>query len=573
MALPVRRLVVPVLMLLVAVTLAVRARFGLDLGDGTHAVELAMRLARGDLPFRDEMNLQVLGAWPAVPFVWVWLHAVGLEGIVLASRVYFVVLAVAVAGLAWVAVRGFLGRWVAGLAALTAVVPMAYNLQLVGYNTTPALLFLVGASSAAGAIARGSLGWGVLGGAAAVLGAVSHPVTTPAAVALLVVSLVLARRRVRAGLLAAAAAATSVVVGLAVLVWGIDHVRETLAFTTGYQRDGVDRLGRLDTWLSYLGGELGRPAVLVALALGVAAAGALWRGSRLGGPVLLAAVAITTAHGLTRGASTATYTIGSWLSPVMALVLSLVLLPSALVAAACLRGMPARLLVIGVTPGLVGAPVVAAFTASSPRWGAVGACLAPAVLAVSACALTGLVRLGGPGGAQQRGEPAGTARTLVAAGVGLLVLGSLVAAHTATSFRDAPLGRLDAAAPSGAYAGLLTSQRRADEVAGAQAALRSCARPGSTVLAIGYPAAYLMGDVEFASPVTWLGDFGASTSHIVRWLDARDVVPDCVVHPSRWWAPERPGGSVVDPLRDWVGDRYHETTSTSQLVVLGRNPG
>jgi hypothetical protein len=29
----------------------------------------------------------------------------------------------------------------------------------------------------------------------------------------------------------------------------------------------------------------------------------------------------------------------------------------------------------------------------------------------------------------------------------------------------------------------------------------------------------------------------------------------------------------VDPLRDWVGDRYHETTSTSQLVVLGRNPG
>ena len=65
MALPVRRVVVPVLMLLVAVTLAVRARFGLDLGDGTHAVELAMRLARGDLPFRDEMNLQVLGAWPA----------------------------------------------------------------------------------------------------------------------------------------------------------------------------------------------------------------------------------------------------------------------------------------------------------------------------------------------------------------------------------------------------------------------------------------------------------------------------------------------------------------------------
>ncbi|HET8987839.1 MAG TPA: hypothetical protein VFN43_04935, partial [Humibacillus sp.] len=150
------------------------------------AVELTMRLARGDQPFRDEMNLQVLGAWPGVPFAWVWLHTVGVTGIVLASRVFFVVLALAVAALAWRAVGGTLGRLTTGVAAVAAVVPTAYNLQLVGYNTTPALLYLVAASSAVGALTRGSrpvasstdppgasgpsassaVAWGVLGGAA-----------------------------------------------------------------------------------------------------------------------------------------------------------------------------------------------------------------------------------------------------------------------------------------------------------------------------------------------------------------------------------------------------------------------
>jgi len=564
-------------MLAVGLALGARARLGLDLGDGTHAVELALRLARDDLPFRDEMNLQVLGAWPAVPFVWVWSHLVGLDGIVLASRIYFVALSIGVAALTWWAVRGFTGRVVAGFAAVTAVVPTAYNLQLVGYNTTPALLYLVGASSAAGAIARGSLGWAVLGGSAAALGAVSHPVTTPAAAAVLLVGLACARGRVRIGLVAGAAGAAAVVVGLAVAVWGIDHVRETLAFTSDYQGGGVDRLGRLRAWLAYLGGELAQPAVAFALVLAVVAAVALARRSRFAAPLLLAAVVLTAVQGLTRDAVTATYSIGSWLSPVLALVLCLVLLPAAVVTALRLRGMPARLLVIGLAPALVGAPTVAAFTASSPRWGAVGACLAPAVLAVTACALLGLVRLQSLDRHPDSPEPAPTPRrpfaAAMAGAVGVLVLGSLVAAHTATSFRDAPLARLDVAAPTGAYAGLLTSQRRADEVASAQAALRTCARPGSSVLAIGYPAAYLLGDVHVASPVTWLGDFGPSTSHVVRWLDTRGVTPDCVVHPTRWWGPEPAGGAAADPLRARVEAGYHPVGSTSELVVLRRNAG
>jgi hypothetical protein len=583
-ALPVRRLAIPILLLVVAVVLGVRARLGLDLGDGTHAVELAMRLSRGDQPFRDEMNLQVLGAWPAVPFVWVWLHTVGVTGIVLASRLYFVVLVLAVAALAWRAVGGALGRLTTGVAAIAAVVPTAYNLQLVGYNTTPALLYLVAASSAVGAITRASVPatqsrpvswavpWAVLGGAAAVLGAVSHPVTAPAGAALVLVSVLWARGRVRAGLVAGAVAGTLVVAGLAVALWGVDHVRETLAFTSDYQGDRVDRLTRVGAWLSYVGGELAQPAVLVAVGLGVAAAAALSRRSVLAAPLLLGAVTLAAANGLTRGVTTSTFSVGSWLSPVMALVLSLVLLPAAAVSAALLRGAALRLLTIGVTPSMVGTLLVAAFTSSSPTWGAIGACLAPGVFAVVACTLTGLVRLRLPASApsaRSRGV-----RSWSAGAVGAAVLVALVVAHAATSFRDGPLDRLDAAAPTGAYAGLLTTDRRAADVAAAQTALRSCATAGSSVLAIGYPAAYLMGDVRFATPVTWLADFGPSTSHLVRWLDERGVEPDCVVRPARWWQTGRGAAApAADPLRAWVEARYSPSATTPALVVLRRDPG
>ena len=70
-----------------------RVRLGADVGDGTHVVALAMRMAQGDVVLRDEMNLQALGSLVAVPFVWVWLEVVGVGSIVLASRVFYLVLA------------------------------------------------------------------------------------------------------------------------------------------------------------------------------------------------------------------------------------------------------------------------------------------------------------------------------------------------------------------------------------------------------------------------------------------------------------------------------------------------
>jgi hypothetical protein len=53
---------VPGLAVAVVAGAFVRARHGVDLTDSSHVVEPALRLTQGDVPFRDEMNVQALPA-------------------------------------------------------------------------------------------------------------------------------------------------------------------------------------------------------------------------------------------------------------------------------------------------------------------------------------------------------------------------------------------------------------------------------------------------------------------------------------------------------------------------------
>lgn len=68
----------------------------------------------GDRPFTDEMNLQVLVAWPAVPFVWAWLQVAGTDGLVVLARVVYVLIALIVAHVCWRATAPHHGGRVGG---------------------------------------------------------------------------------------------------------------------------------------------------------------------------------------------------------------------------------------------------------------------------------------------------------------------------------------------------------------------------------------------------------------------------------------------------------------------------
>ncbi|MFC7596732.1 hypothetical protein ACFQU3_15550 [Terrabacter sp. GCM10028922] len=551
-----------------------RARYGLDLSDSSHAVELAMRLAQGDVPFRDEMNLQALGAWPAAPFTWVWLHLVGLDGIVLASRVWFVVVSAAVGAGAWLALRRAFGRGTTACALAVALVPAAYNQQVLSYNTTPALMYLLAASAGVGAVtrcARCRRPYAVLAGAAAALGAVSHPVTAPAAAVLLVLLVTMLWRRDsaeglrqappgirgrlarRPGVTAVMAGVVAVVLVVAVLwvgVWGPANVSETLAFTDAYQATRPSRTDRLGRWATQLGEALTGPWVLTAMWLGVLAAFPAMR--RLRAPLLVVAVLAVGVQAAQGGASASTYTVLSWLTPLAGSVVVAVLVPVLVVASVRDRRPVGRLAALGLAPTLVGMPLVAAFTSSAPVWGATGAALAPGLLAASLGALVWVRSRAG--------------KLLVAATL-LLCLGTL---HVLGSYRDGPPGSLVVAAPDGAFAGLLTTPERSEEVLAGQQALRACAAPGDGVLDYIHPAAFLYADVRFDTPIVWMDYFGSTSRYVLDWVERTGRAPECVVAARDYWPGHGRSRYIAgpDPLRDWVVAHYRVVSQTSQLVVL-----
>jgi hypothetical protein len=451
-----------------------------------------------------------------------------------------------------------LGRGTTAAALAIALIPAAYNQQVVSYNTTPALMYVVAAGAGTAAVTRRSTAWGVVAGVATVLGAVSHPVTAPAAVALLLAVAVQRRGRVPVGVLAGSASAGAVVVALAAFVWGLPSISDTVSFTESYQSTRISRDVRLDTWLSYYGTGLASPWIVAALALGVLAA-LLAAAPRLrwARTVLVAAAVVACGiHALLQGATSATYSVQSWYSAVLGTVLLVVLLPVTLACAVRGRGPLTRAVVIGLSPTLVGMPFVAAFTSAAPRWGPTAAVLAPGLFVAVLAALVWV-------------ESDGRVAKAAVGGALVAVLGAV---HLLNSYRDAPQPDLVASVPSGAFAGLVTTESQRELIEQDELALGRCASRGEGVLAYLFPAAFLLSDVRFDTPIIWTVA-GPSSDRVLTWIDDTGRVPDCVVAGRNYWPGfgRSPDLRMSDPLRDWMVANYRVVSQTSQIVVLRRD--
>jgi hypothetical protein len=540
---------------LVVVVLLLRATAGLDLGDGTHHVGLALRLARGDAPFRDEMNLQVLGALPAVPFVWFWDTTVGSTGIILATRAWSVALSLFVGWVTYRLLRSHVTPGVAALAVLVALVPQPYNLVTLSYNTTPALLLLLAAVSGASSVLRPSPPRSVACGAAAVGAGFFYPVLGVAAVLTMLAVILLSRRLASVVWVAAGAMASLTAAALLLLAWDLGAVRETIRFTTAYQGLRVPPMERLEAAASHYVTVLSMNGV-VAAAVCAALAAMLPHRSRTW-PAGVLAVAVPTTVGLVavrpsapeRGLPDQGMTSG-----VLGIVLTVVLVLPAIVMAVRGRDRVAgTLLVVGVIPALVQVPLVAATTSSSPVWGAPSVAIAPALLAVSVA----------------------VARALSTWGVAALAVSAAVlfAAHALQPYRDVPFWE-GQTTWSGPTAGLVTGAGVADGWADLTTAVRSCPGGGDGVLAYSAPAVSVITEGRIDSNIIWLAPFGSANRTTVEWIERRGRAPQCViVHRSA--ATRAPSGQWStrvgkDPLLDWVALRYSVLASgDSSYVVLG----
>jgi hypothetical protein len=543
-----------------------RVQLGFDYGDGAHVVGLAMRLADGDQPFVDELNLQVMGSWPAVPFVWLWMHTVGTDGIILASRVYFVLLSLLVAHLSWRAIAPVLGRGTSAAVIAIAVIPAAYNLPLVSYNTTPALLLLLATCAIIAAVTRRVAVWAWVGGAALALSAAAHPVTLPTGLLVGVIALALLRRsRLAIYLLGGAAGATAVVFIALVTLWGgLDALRATIDFTVDYQslRPSRDvRLGRAVSAYRRWFGWLVPCAAVVALVAALLPPARPGRSSPVWARAVLfgmAGVLLTIAM-LGGGLQTPSVISWSWTSGFTATAVLLVLaLPAVILAIRSGDRLVRQVLVLGLPPTLLGIPVIWAMTSASPAWGSTSAVLTPGLVAIFTVLFRDLSRGFVLAFRRPRRWPVAVLSSLV------VVL--LAASHTLTSYRTPSVQDLRTRVTFGINAGLLNSEQGVRRLADRTRLAHQC---GRTALDYEQPTGHQLGEARILSPIIWLVRFESANQVVVDWLTARDAQPDCIFMASRSWPPS-PGLLAKDPLIRWIQERYVFAGEADNVTLLRR---
>lgn len=522
-----------------------RVRLGVDLGDGTHVVALALRMAQGDEPLTDEMNLQALGSVLAVPFTWVWLNVVGIEGVVLASRVFYVALAVAVGTVAYRALRTRLPRAAAFTAVVLMLLPTPYNLLVTSYNTVPVLMLGLAASAGFAALSTRSTRWAACAGVALALTVLSHPASLPAAVVLGATVLVLARRGpVTTGLLLGGGLTSALVVLALALGPGLAAVLETVRYTADYQASRPDPFSRLGRSAQrYLTGVLAwrhLPALVLAVLALLPRVPWRWRAAAaLGIPVVLAAGAWVVAPvepdgGEPFGLYSATFPL-----------LLLTFLVGPVLAWGHRVGDRDLRLLLGLTvpTAVLGVVFFAMTTSASIRWGAPLPPLLPLVGAVGA----GLVLWAGRHGTRTL--------ALVAA---LALVGSLLAVHPLRSFRDGSPGTLVGPIAAGPMAGLYASAFHVQRDAALRALVEAWVEPGDGVFFYGMPGAYTYSAAPMQTNLIWVSAFGRSNEETVRWWRETGRLPDVAVVAK---APERAAGSwetlvATDPLLTFLQEHY-----------------
>jgi hypothetical protein len=127
----------------------------------------------------------------------------------------------------------------------------------------------------------------------------------------------------------------------------------------------------------------------------------------------------------------------------------------------------------------------------------------------------------------------------------------------ATVYRDAIPDRLTVRIPTGVFAGILTTPRRAADVEAMQAAGRRWVRAGDPVLAVGGPGGYLLVGGRIDTNCVWLWD-GPSDRFALRYFAEHKDPPRVVIVADD---PAATPVSANDPLRVWLAQEYREAES------------
>ena len=515
-----------------------RLAAGASYYDDGYVVALALRIARGDLPLADEQSLTSLGALPAVPGVWLWDQLVGTEGLVLASRVLFALVSVAVGTIAYRGMRTTFSRpaSLAGVGAALFAIP--YQVAGVSYASAPVFALLIGTAAGVALLRTHSTGWAVAVGASGACGAWLVPHMAPAFVGMVACWLLLTRSRRLAMLGLGAAAVVSVVAAVLLLsVVGIDGIRSAVDYTLGTRADRtpVDRAAqavgtyRMFTQTGYL------PVTICIIGTAVAGLRASWRPARVALSALacLAAAALSAASVVLGQPVVWFGTTASALTPVVVIILAIALAGEFVHSR---ERAAAALAATALATGAVAALVTASTTASGPQYSVHGSLFAGALMVLVAL----WVRMA---------AAVGSRAVIMTISVPLIAIAS---AWFLQPFGDAPTWQLTTRVDSGPWRGVMTTPGRAADLAWLQESVIEHATPGEGVLFLGFPGGYLVGDQRMDTNALWLTDDIHDDKATFAWMERTGRRPSVVIVS----APDPDAEHSADGLRRWVASNY-----------------
>jgi hypothetical protein len=543
-------------------------RVGADTRDGGFAVALQLRVAQGDMPFRDEFNPVVLGALPGAPFVWLWHEWFGLTGLVLASRVFFVLVAAGVMFLAYRGLRESVTAPAAFAGIAVATLALPYGIPVLSYNTIPVLGSVLSASAFAATVATGSRRWAALSGAALGVAALSNPQYLPTGLVLGVVSIAWLERQLWSRLLAAAAAPLVAFGVWALLVPGLNNIRTAVHYLRETRALVLPADQRLRNNLENLYSQLTAPSYLVVVSAAAVVTVLLIARPRsrlaAAGLALLPIAALLpvlrmawrTVPAGTESSLTSTGEIGVTTLHGAAMIVSVLFVPGmAWLARARHRALTAAT-TYAVGLGVLMTPIIASSTASGPSRAVAAVGLSTPVLMLTVMAVHGACRSGWFAGA---------------AGLGAVM--AMVGIATATSFPGVPPVAANESITSGAWAGMSGRPVDASIIRTMQTALDRVSDPGDRVLAVASPSYPLFSDVRAETPMLWIAFWGDANRDAVEWLRQPGHRPDVVLV----YGYDGTGLSSAtelrrDPLAAYIREGFSVVeSSTSPAYTILRN--
>jgi zinc/manganese transport system permease protein len=545
----------------IALVAAYRARLGVSFYDDSHYVAVSLRLARGARPLADEMSLQSLGFLVPAAFVWVWTHFAGMNGLVLAFRLFYIALAAVAGAIVYRSLRRSFRPGVAGLAALIPLVCTPFNLLAPSYDTLAMLGLLVAFALSYSAWRTGARTHALFAGAAMAFATISYPPMLFASLALFG-SLAWAsrdRRLLALTAFGALAAAVLMLVPLALLVTPAEAHRAfayasanvkgftspiaKLAFAAEALFLAMVVPGLIPFWLLVVGAcaprlpRWARGAILFALPVAATVPGVIWTVTQNRRSVF----------GNTAASWLITFAIG------MAVPLALWFR----------RGNGAeirRLLRLATPVGVVGYVVVAYSTDASLVRAVPIVGFAPLGLAVIAAWATMAEEFAGE---------------LGIAAASVLALGAVVMLLYTTTVDDRrPLTLTSGlGSGSGPFSHMLMAATRRDELRGVQDAGRRYVKPGDRVTFVGERNGYLLtGGVPYTNAV-WLY-VGPSDIAALQYFSAHGGLPDVVFidHMSleKLSIPSYEAAAPHDPLIRTVLAKYRLAETVADFGVFVR---